>query len=88
MTCRDTEPALGAYVLGALDPAEREAVDEHLRACPDCAAELAEFEGLPPLLDRVHLDDLEFDPVTPSPGFLERLTAAAAADAAPPRPRR
>ena len=88
MTCHDTAPALGAYVLGALDPAERRAVDEHLRSCPDCAEELADFATLPPLLDRVPLDDLEFDPVAPSPGFLERLTAAAAADAAPPRPRR
>ena len=88
MTCRDTAPALGAYVLGALDPAERERVDEHLGTCPDCAAELADFAGLPQVLDRVRLEDLDFDPVTPSPGLFERLTAAAAADAAPPRPRR
>ena len=61
-------------------------VDEHLRACPDCAAELAEFEALPALLDRVRPGDLSLDPVTPSPGLFARLTAAAAA-AVPPRSR-
>jgi anti-sigma factor RsiW len=81
MTCQETAPALGAYVLGALDPVEQRQVDEHLRACPDCAAELAEFESLPPLLDRVRLEDLEVDPVTPSPGLFDRMAAAAAADA-------
>jgi len=86
MTCRETAPALGAYVLGALDADERQRVDEHVRRCPDCAAELAEFQALPPLLDRVRLEDLETPPVTPSPGLFERVAAAAAADAAPRRP--
>ena len=86
MTCADAAPALGAYVLGALDADERQRVDEHVRRCPDCAAELAEFQALPPLLDRVRLEDLETPPVTPSPGLFERVAAAAAADAAPRRP--
>jgi anti-sigma factor RsiW len=86
MTCQDTAPALGAYVLGALEPAERQGVDEHVRGCPECAAELADFQALPPLLDRVRPEDLEFGPVTPSPGLFDRVAAAAAADSeSPPR---
>jgi hypothetical protein len=80
MTCQDTAPALGAYVLGALEPAEREQVDEHVHGCPECAAELADLRVLPPLLARVRLEDLESGPVTPSPGLFERVAAAAAAD--------
>ena len=33
---------LGAYALDAVDPEERSVVDEHLRTCPRCAAEVAE----------------------------------------------
>lgn len=82
MTCQDTAPALGAYVLGALDAEERRRVDEHVRGCRDCATELAGFQGLPPLLDRVSLEELEAAPVTPSPDLFERVVAAAAADTA------
>jgi anti-sigma factor RsiW len=41
---------LGGYVLGALDPAERDAVAAHLAACPACAAEHARLAGLPAML--------------------------------------
>jgi len=78
MTCADAAPALGAYVLGALDPEEHRRVEDHVRDCPDCAAELAGFRSLPPLLARVRLEDLEAGPVTPSPGLFERVSAAAA----------
>ena len=53
MTCPDAASDLGAYVLGALEPGERRRVEEHLRSCPACAAELAEFAALPGLLNRV-----------------------------------
>ncbi len=69
---------LGAYVLGALEPDERRRVDEHLRRCPACAAELAEFSGLPALLDRVDPADLGPPGVTPSPDLFARMSAAAA----------
>jgi anti-sigma-K factor RskA len=82
MTCQETAPALGAYVLGALDSAERQRVDDHVRHCPDCARELAGFQAIPPLLHRVRLEDLESGPVTPSPGLFERVAAAAAAERA------
>ncbi len=69
---------LGAYVLGALDADERRRVEEHVRACPACAAELAEFEGLPAVLARVPPEDLRLGPVQPSPELFDRVRAAAA----------
>ncbi len=80
MTCRDGGTDLGAYVLGALDPGERARMDEHVRDCPTCAAELAEFRVLPGLLDKVDPEDLRSAPVAPSPDLFDRVSAAAAAD--------
>jgi hypothetical protein len=36
-----------AYLLGALSPKDRRAYEEHLRECPDCAAEVASLAGVP-----------------------------------------
>jgi anti-sigma factor RsiW len=83
MTCPDAASDLGAYVLGALEPADRRRVDEHLRRCPACAAELAEFAALPGQLARVDPADLSPVGVTPSPDLFARMSAAAA-----PPPRR
>jgi hypothetical protein len=80
MTCEETTLALGAYVLGALEPDERRQVRDHLSQCRRCAEEYAEFEGLPALLDRVRLEDLQNAPVTPSPDLFDRVAAAAAAE--------
>jgi len=73
--CRDIRQALGIYVVGAIDPAERTVVDIHLGTCPDCREELAGLAGLPALLGRVpaseaerlilHSDDLD-DPQPPA----------------------
>ena len=57
--CGDIRHALGVYVLGAIDPAERAAVDSHLKDCADCREELAGLAGLPALLGRVPLADAE-----------------------------
>jgi Putative zinc-finger len=43
----------GAYVLGALPPAERAAYERHLPGCPTCRDEVAELAGLPGLLGRL-----------------------------------
>ena len=77
MTCPEAGQALGAYVLGALEPDERREIEDHLRRCPACAAELAEFQGLPALLDRVRPEDLEPVSVTPSPELFDRMAAVA-----------
>jgi predicted anti-sigma-YlaC factor YlaD len=59
MSCGDIRQALGVYVVGAIDPAERATVDEHLTHCSDCTQELAGLAGLPALLGRVPLTDAE-----------------------------
>lgn len=51
--CAEVRHALGVYVLGALEPAERSAVRGHLACCHDCREELAGLAGLPALLGRV-----------------------------------
>jgi anti-sigma factor RsiW len=86
--CRDIRHALGVYVLGAIDPAERSKVDAHLSTCPECREELAGLAGLPALLRRVpvgearqladgDLDDLSGDglpgPEVPSAEMLQSL---------------
>jgi anti-sigma factor RsiW len=78
VTCPEAANGLGAYVLGALEPGERAHLEEHLRGCPTCAAELAEFRSLPALLDRVRPEDLRPVTVAPSVDMFERLSAAAA----------
>jgi anti-sigma-K factor RskA len=56
-----------AYAIGAADDDEREAVEEHLRACPTCRAQAEEFRGLGDAL-------LFAAPVTHAPtGMTERL---------------
>lgn len=59
LTCHAARLALGVYVVGAIDPAERSAVDEHLSHCPECREELAGLAGLPALLGRVPASDAE-----------------------------
>lgn len=44
---------LGAYVLGGLDTAERQAVQDHLSGCRGCRVELAEIAWLPRVLNRL-----------------------------------
>jgi hypothetical protein len=56
--CADTRQALGVYVLGAIDPAERALVDAHVIGCSECRAELAGLAGLPALLSRVGADEI------------------------------
>jgi hypothetical protein len=68
------------YVLGALDPDERRAFEEHLGECPDCRVEVQGFAGLPGLLSRVQAAEaaavLTSEPEPPpplSPVLLERV---------------
>jgi Putative zinc-finger len=57
--CGDVRLALGVYVVGAIDPAERAIVDAHLSHCPACREELAGLAGVPALLGRVPARDVE-----------------------------
>jgi hypothetical protein len=57
--CREVRQLLGVYVVGAIDPAERAIVDNHLEFCPSCREELSGLAGLPALLGRVPLADAE-----------------------------
>jgi hypothetical protein len=57
--CRETELSLGVLVLGALEPAERPAIEAHIAVCPRCNAILAELAPLPGLMHR--LDPFEHD---------------------------
>jgi len=52
MKCSQTLE-VGAYVLGALVPAERDAFETHLGECAICRAEVAELAVLPGLLGRI-----------------------------------
>jgi hypothetical protein len=61
----------GAYVLGALSPAERAAYERHLATCSFCREAVAEISVLPGLLGRLDAADFAklLDPTlsTPSP---------------------
>ena len=89
MTCAH-EIDVGAYVLDALEPEERQRVRDHLRTCAVCTATLRELEVLPRLLARVPAPEPAPTPVTEAPGELafrrlhRRATAAAGATASAP----
>jgi anti-sigma-K factor RskA len=56
--CRTHGTLLGGYVLGALEPAEMEAMRRHLDTCPQCAREQRKLSGVPSLLDRIEPGDV------------------------------
>ena len=61
----------GAYVLGALAPAERLDFERHLPGCVECSRAVQELAGLTGLLARVSPDVLESPPVDePAPETL------------------
>jgi Putative zinc-finger len=55
--CSEARVALGVYVLGAIDPAERVLLEAHLATCEACQAELAELADLPALLALVPAEE-------------------------------
>jgi hypothetical protein len=88
MTCDQARLSLGVYVLDALEPEERAAVDAHLVSCPGCAAELAELDPLPGLLGSLTAVDIEGVAPMASPDGFERLLARARAADQSALPRR
>lgn len=80
MSCRLAHDD-GAYVLGALAPAERLEFERHLRGCAECTRSVRELAGLPGLLARVDPAVLEAPtdgPVPESlmPGLVRQVTRA------------
>jgi anti-sigma-K factor RskA len=74
LTCDEVREMAGAFVLGALEPADEAAVRAHLETCDDAHAEIAELGGvLPALAESV-------PSVEPPAGLKARIMAAAAAD--------
>lgn len=74
----DLQRSLGAYLLGALDPAERAELDAHLTGCAACREELASFAALPALMSRVPLQEVTSGAPTPPPTLLPRVLSAVA----------
>jgi anti-sigma factor RsiW len=87
--CRDRGDDIGAYVLGALEPDEMEAMRRHLDTCARCAAEERALARLPGLLDRVQAD-AEPAPLSPrlEDAVLDRFVRERAEETARPAPRR
>jgi hypothetical protein len=85
--CAEIRLALGVYVVGAIEPAERALVDAHLAGCPACREELAGMAGLPALLGRIPVHDAErladgaraADLAEPPPELLQALLRRVAA---------
>jgi Putative zinc-finger len=57
--CAEMRRALGIYVVGAIAPAERDALERHLATCAECRDELAGLAGLPALLSRVPAEEVD-----------------------------
>lgn len=66
----------GAYVLGALSPAERAEFEQHLSGCPGCTVAVGQLAPLPGLLGRVDPELLPQD--SPDSARLPRLLEAMA----------
>jgi len=80
MPCSEATVALGAYVVGALDPRERADVEAHLAHCPACRDELAQLAPLPGLMSRLSVDEAVSGPPPVDDAMLERLLVAASRD--------
>lgn len=68
--------AVGAYLLGALEPAENDRVAAHLAVCASCRAEYGELAELLPLLASVTEAEAVNGPVMPEPAVLGRVLAS------------
>jgi anti-sigma factor RsiW len=67
VTAGHVREALGAYVLGALEPDEAAEVRAHVERCPDCAAEHARLARLPALLSlAAAVEEARREPLAPA----------------------
>jgi len=88
LTCSMATQALGAYLVGALDPHERADVEAHLAHCPACRDELAGLAGLPGLMSRLTVDEVLAGPPAVDDALLERLLSSASRERRVARHRR
>lgn len=72
LDCAEVDELGAAYAIGALDPIERVAVDEHLASCPQPHAELRGMLGADEALAA------SVEPMPPSPALRDRLMATIA----------
>ena len=79
----DEQALAAAYVLGALDAAERQRFEAHLAACPVCSEEVRSLGGVVAALGR-SVPQIAPDPALRS-RVLRAVTGTAPAPAAPPR---
>ncbi|MEO6604053.1 MAG: zf-HC2 domain-containing protein [Aeromicrobium sp.] len=88
MTARHDElrESLGAYVLGQLDDAERQEVEEHLRTCAECRAERDEVAPVAEAL-RAFAPTLRNEPAPTPPELDARVRAMLPAETSPWRRR-
>jgi anti-sigma-K factor RskA len=88
--CEGVRELLGGYVLEALDPDEKAAVERHMETCQACRREHRELAGLPQLL--ALLDSPETTPEAPPASLedavLDRFARERRGLAARPRRRR
>jgi anti-sigma-K factor RskA len=73
--------ALGAYVLGALDPGERGEIERHVQECKRCGQELVELQGAAEILPR------SVPQLRPPAGLKDRIMGSVEAEAASRQPR-
>ncbi|HEY1273349.1 MAG TPA: anti-sigma factor [Thermoleophilaceae bacterium] len=79
MTDCDRTELVAGYVLGALEPDEKEEMQRHLPTCAACAREHRSFAALPALLDQVEPDRVP--PPLPPPELEEAVLDRVAKEA-------
>jgi Putative zinc-finger len=84
---------LGCYALGVLDTHESLGVEQHLRGCPSCRAQVADFHRIRKVLDEIpreaflHELELEADLPKPSDLVLQRTLRQIRNESSIPQPR-
>src|SRR5947209_1955371 len=79
MTCEERQDLIPLYAMGALEPAEAEAVRRHLAGgCPACQGALAEAKALGGQLA------MSLEPVAPPPRVRENLLRRVREQISPP----
>jgi len=58
MKCEKIKPYLAGYLDGELDPKTRQMVEEHIKQCPQCAAELEEMRKIREVLGKMETEKL------------------------------